>query len=272
MKAAVLQLPYIGMSSTKLFRYVRQAHNQGVELLVLGEYMLIPFFKELKELSIPMIKKLSEHQLSVLKELAKTYKMKIVAPLIIIKKSKPYKVIARISENSTAYYNQQILINYSHWNEEKFFANSKEPIKMPQIFKVHNFKCAIISGFELHFDEIFRLIDEKKVECIIVPSISTFESNRRWKNLIKMRAFTHNVYMIRANRVGEYKEDGYTWRFYGNSMLVDPHGEVETELGESEELMIINLHKKEVREARRDWNFNNITLDRKNNCNKKDKK
>jgi len=262
MKAAVLQLPYIGMSSTKLFRYVRQAHNQGVELLVLGEYMLSPFFKELQDLSIPMIKKLSEHQLSVLKELAKTYKMKIVAPMVIVKKSKPYKVVAKISSNSISYYNQQILINYAHWNEEKFFANEKEKIQMPLIFKVHNFKCAIISGFELHFDEIFRLLDEKKVECIIVPSISTFESNKRWKNLVKMRAFTHNVYMIRANRVGEYKEDKYTWRFYGNSMLVNPHGDIDNELGESEELMIVNLHKKEVRDARKDWNFRTIVSER----------
>ena len=263
MKIALLQLPYIGMSSTKLFRYVRQAHNQGVELLVLGEYVLTPFFKELQELSTSMIKKLAEHQLRVLKELSKSYKMVIVAPLVMVKKSKPYKMVAKITPSSTAYYQQNFLINYPHWNEQKFFANELQAVAEPLIFKIHNFRYAIMSGFELHFDTMFEAIDEKKVEALIVPSVSTFESHKRWKNLLKMRAFTHNTYMLRVNRVGEFKEDKHSWRFYGKSLLVSPHGEVLSYLGESEELLIATLHKKEVREARKEWGFVPQSLEQK---------
>ena len=70
MKAAVLQLNAQGMSSTKLYNYIRIAHKKRVKLLLLGEYVLNPFFNELKSMSISMIKEQANHQIKVLKELA----------------------------------------------------------------------------------------------------------------------------------------------------------------------------------------------------------
>lgn len=88
MKAAVLQLSAQGMSSTKLYNYVRIASKKNVKLLLLGEYILNPFFKELESMSITMIKEQAEHQIKVLKELSTTYNITIVAPLILVKKQK----------------------------------------------------------------------------------------------------------------------------------------------------------------------------------------
>lgn len=121
MRAAVLQLSAQGMSSTKLYNYIRIAHNKGVKILLLGEYILNPFFKELETLSVSMIKEQAEHQSKVLRELSSTYNMTIIAPLVIVKKQKVYKTVAKFAPSSTAYYQQQLLINYPHWNEEKFF-------------------------------------------------------------------------------------------------------------------------------------------------------
>ncbi len=102
MKVAVLQLQSIGMSSTKLYHFIRIAHKKGVKLLLLGEYMLNSFFKELESTPVSMIKEQSDHHLAVLKEMAQTHNMVIVAPIIIVKKKEPYKVIAKISPNSTS--------------------------------------------------------------------------------------------------------------------------------------------------------------------------
>ena len=51
MRAAVLQLSAQGLSSTKLYNYIRIAHKQGIKVLLLGEYILNPFFKELESMS-----------------------------------------------------------------------------------------------------------------------------------------------------------------------------------------------------------------------------
>lgn len=255
MRAAVLQLSAQGMSSTKLYNYIRIAHKQGVKVLLLGEYILNPFFKELQELSTTMIQEQALHQIKVLKELSQTYNMTIVAPIVIVKKSKVFKTVAKFSPSSTTYYEQQILINYSHWNEEKFFANEIKEIVSPLMFKVDGFKFAIMSGFELHFDEMFAHISSKAVDCVLLPSVSTFDSYERWKALILSRSFTHNCYILRANRIGEYVDKNHSWNFYGDSLLASPNGELLEHLGNKEELMIVDMSHANVLKSRKAWGF-----------------
>ena len=255
MRAAVLQLSAQGMSSTKLYHYIRIAHKKGVKVLLLGEYVLNPFFKELQSMSLSMIKERADHQIKVLKELSATYSMTIIAPLILVKKEKLYKTIAKFAPAHTAYYEQQLLINYTHWNEEKFFANAITSLQTPLIFNIDGFKFAVLSGFELHFDALFTALNAKKVDCILVPSVSTFDSYERWKALISARAFTHNCYILRANRIGEYQDKEFDWQFYGDSILASPHGDILTHLGNKEELMIVDMSHTEVVQARRTWGF-----------------
>jgi len=255
LKAAVLQLPSIGMSSTRLYRYVRQAHKEGVKLLVLGEYLLNPFFHELQTLSIGMIKEQSEHQMKLLRELAQTHDMSIVAAIVTVKKKEPYKMIVKVSPSSVSYYEQQILIAYKHWNEADFFANKVQRLRTPPVFKIEGIRCAIMAGFELHFDAFFEMLDNRNIDLLIVPSVSTFDSNERWQELLKMRSFTHNIYILRANRIGEYLEGEYQWKFYGDSILTSPEGNIESHLGNAEELMIAEINHKKVLEARKSWGF-----------------
>lgn len=255
MRAAVLQLSAQGLSSTKLYNYIRIAHKKGVKVLLLGEYILNPFFKELESMSVAMIKEQATLQSKILKELSSTYNMTIVAPLIIVKKKEVYKTIAKFAPNSTSYYQQQLLINYSHWNEEKFFANDIKKLQSPLVFKVDGFKFGVISGFGLHFDELFSQLSSKNIDCILVPSVSTFESYERWKALILSRAFTNNCYILRANRIGEFQDKEFSWKFYGDSVLASPNGELLEHLGNKEELMIVDMNHSEVIQARRSWGF-----------------
>lgn len=255
MTVGALQLPSVGMSTTKLYHYVRIAHKHGVKVLLLGEYLLNTFFRELRDTPISMLRELADHQLGVLRDLAAAYDMTFVAPLVTVKGGRPYKTIARISPRSTAYYQQQILIDYPHWNEAEFFANPVEPLREPLTFKVDNIRFGILAGYELHFDALWESIWDKRIDCILLPTASTFDSNERWRELIKMRAFTHNCYILRANRIGEVREQRHLWRFYGDSLLVNPDGEVRNSLGDAEELMVGYIDHALVLESRRGWRF-----------------
>jgi predicted amidohydrolase len=255
MRCALLQLPSIGMGSKILENYVKAAHQKGVKLLLLGEYVLNPFFKELLKTPVSMIGEQSLHQIEILKTLALKYEMVIVAPIIMVKKNECTKMIAKVTGARVSYVPQQFLINYPHWNEEKFFANPIEAIKAPMIFGLGGFKFAVMSGFELHFDPLWSAIEAKNVDVVLVPSASTFESHNRWRELIKTRAFTHNCYVLRANRVGEYNDEKYAWKFYGDSMVVSPDGEVEADLGNTEELLIVDLDRKVLNDSKKGWGF-----------------
>lgn len=259
MLVGILQIPSIGMSSTKLYHYIRIAYNKNIELLVLGEYLLNSFFKELELMSMDMIKEQSVHYIKILRELSTKYNLTIIAPLVIVKKQKPYKTIVKFSPNSTSYYYQQLLINYSHWNERKFFANhTSNALSSPLVFTINKLKFAIISGFEIHIDKIWSFISKKNIDAVIIPCSSTFESAYRWKAIALTRAITHNCYILRANRIGEYVDGDYIWKFYGDSFIMDPNGEQINYLGNTEELMIEDMQHLEVVKAKRIWGFRDL--------------
>lgn len=254
MRIAVIQLSSIGISTDTLRAYMRTCAKEGVSVVLLGEYLLNRFFKELQKTPLAMIKEQSEHHASVLKEMAREYGLEIVAPLIMVKSEKIYKTILHITATRTQTYYQQILINYKHWNEEHFFDNPILPLHDPLVFKVGKFKLGVLAGFELHFDPLWESLREKNVEVVLIPTLSTFASHERWRTLLQARAFTHSCYIIRANRVGEYDESGVSWEFYGDSLAVSPEGDIIEHLGNYEEVLIVEVTKEALKEAK-SWGF-----------------
>ncbi len=254
-RIAVLQMPTQGMDPKGLEQYFKTAKAKEASLILMGEYVLNHFFKELEKMPVNMIREQSDHHLKMIKELAKVYKMTVVAPLVQVKAKKCYKTIVRVTPKATHTYYQQILINYGHWDEEKFFANEVKPLEDPMIFNHDGVRFALIGGFEAHFNFFFDRMMHRNVDVLLLPTAATFESHNRWRELLKTRAFLNNIYIVRANRVGEYLDREIKWLFYGDSMLIDPMGDVEADLEDKESMMVVEIDKKRVSQARRLWGF-----------------
>ncbi len=157
---AALQLPTLGMQVTKLDFYLRNAHSRGARVVLFGEYILNHFFKELETIPQKMVKKQSEKHVELLKKYAIKYNMVFIAPLVIVKKNSYIKTIAKITEKSISYYEQQILIPYAHWNEKDFFANRISKLKNPLTFQVDGFRILVMAGFELHFNPFWDVVHQ----------------------------------------------------------------------------------------------------------------
>ena len=252
---AALQLPTLGMQATKLDFYLRNAHNLGAKVVLFGEYVLNHFFKELEKMPIKMVKEQSKKHINLLKKYASKYNMVFIAPILQIKNNQYLKSIAKITAKTTTYYQQQILIPYTHWNEKKFFANPVEALKSPMVFQVDGFRIMIMGGFELHFDPFWEYVTRKKIDLVLLPTASTFCSHNRWREIIKTKAFLHGCYILRANRLGEFNENSIKWKFYGDSMLVEPSGEVYMMLEDKESMLIETIHKKNIKEHHNSWSF-----------------
>ncbi len=254
MKLAALQLSTLPMSEAKLDYYFRICQNKGVELILLSEYALNSFFKELETMPVLMIKEQTNHKIKILKVLCKKYNLSVVAPIVLIKSGKLIKSVAKFTPKSVHYYNQQFLINFKHWNEERFFDNAIEPYA-PQSFVLNKIRFGIINGFEAHFDIAWMEAMKKNVDVVLMPSSSTFDSSQRWQELLKTRAFLNSMYILRANRVGTYTDKDISWKFYGHSKLVNPYGEIELSLGHKEEILLCDIDKDEVSGAKKLWGW-----------------
>jgi len=250
-----MQLPTLGMNATRLEFYLKKASERGVEIMLMGEYVLNHFFRELESMSRNMVKEQTKKHLKILEKFAKQYQMTFVAPIVYIKKKKYYKAIVRVTPKQTSFYCQQILIPYEHWDEASFFDNPVAPLEAPMIFKHKGFSIAVMAGYELHFDPLWDAIRRKKVDIVLLPTASTFGSHKRWRELIKSRAFLYGCYILRANRLGEFIDGEIAWRFYGDSMLVSPTGEIEMMLEDKESMLIEPISQKTVKEHRKSWQF-----------------
>ena len=211
-----------------------------------------------------MVKAQTRKHIELLKTLAVKYDIIFIAPIIMTKKDGYHKTIAKITPKSANYYEQQILLPYAHWNEKSFFANPVAALKIPMIFNLKGFKIMVMAGFELHFDPFWSTVTQKKVDLVLLPTASTFGSHNRWREIIKTKAFLHGCFILRANRLGEYSDDEVKWKFYGDTMLVSPEGEIEMMLEDKESMLIEVIEKKEVLEHRKAWGFEKELMIREN--------
>ena len=248
MKIAVIQTDNIPYDKANLSFLIQRAKKEKAKLILLPEYVLNRFFKELEKMPISFIKNQTKHQLNHLKQLSKVYSIPIVAPLIKIVKEKKYKVIVKIDSDKVKYYYQQIYMPYSHWREDKFFDKNES---FPMIFNINNIKFGVMFGFEAHIDKFWQYFNLKNVDCVLIPSVGTFNSHQRWLNILRTKAFLNHKYVIRANRIGNFED----WEFYGKSFGIDPEGEILNILGNKEEIGIFNINKEKINEAKKEWKF-----------------
>ncbi len=256
MNVAALQTSSLALGLNRLEYYLKIAKTKDVKLLALPEYALNQFFLELCQTPIGMIKQQSATQLDALKELSKRFGIVLVAPIVRIVKDRVFKSIAIVKEEKITYYDQQILINYPHWNEEKFFYNEIAPLETPAIFRFEGLKVGVLGGFEAHFDFFWQEFMRKDVDLVVVPTAAAFGSNERWQALLKTHAFCNNCYILRVNRIGEIEDkEKTTWRFYGESFLADSDGKIAIELGDGEELLIASVEKDHIKQSKKLWKF-----------------
>lgn len=256
-KICIIQLPTLSMSEARIDYYMRIVKENDASIVLLGEYVLNSFFNELLKMPKNLIKEQILHKKNLMRELAKKYDLTIISPFIVQKKGGFVKVMAKFTPKSTKYWEQNFLINYPHWDEESFFLNETKELKLP-IFTHDRFKYGVMFGFEAHFDMCWEYMIQKKVDVVLVPTASTFESNLRWQELLKMRAFTNLVYVLRANRIGKTKFEGETHEFYGDSFAISPNGIISSRLNGEEGILLFELSKKELKHERKTWKFREI--------------
>ncbi len=253
MKIAVIQSDNLPYDKAKLSAFIGSAKREGAKVIVLPEYVLNRFFKEIEKMPISFVKNQTTHQLKVLKTLSEVYGVTIIAPLILVKKDEKYKVIAKITNSKVKYYYQQAYIPYSHWNEDKFFSKKED---LPLVFKIDDIKIGVMFGFEIHSTDFWNYFRDKKVDCVVVCSVSTFNSENRWEAILQTFSFLNNYYVVRANRIGKWGE----WEFYGGSIAFNPDGEMIAKASNREEILVVEISKERVKEAVKEWRFRNIKL------------
>ena len=95
--------------------------------------------------------------------------------------------------------------------------------------------------YDLRFPEMFRVLMEHQVEILAIPSAFTATTGRaHWEVLLRARAIENLSYVIAPNQGGFHVNGRET---YGDSMIVNPWGEVQQRLATGAGFVIAQIDR-----------------------------
>jgi omega-amidase len=111
--------------------------------------------------------------------------------------------------------------------EEKYIAPGKES----GIFTVDGILSSAAICYDIRFPEWIRMPFIKGAKVLFVPAQWPIQRQTHWRALLIARAIENQCYVVACNRVGSDPNN----TFAGQSMIIDPWGDIVAEASVSEE-------------------------------------
>ncbi|MCX7897690.1 MAG: carbon-nitrogen hydrolase family protein [Rhodocyclaceae bacterium] len=100
--------------------------------------------------------------------------------------------------------------------------------------------------YDLRFPELFRLL--APLDLIVLPAAFTDTTGRaHWETLVRARAIENQCYVLASAQGGRHPTGRIT---HGNSMIVDPWGEILGRLDKGEGVVVAELDPRRIEEVR----------------------
>lgn len=100
--------------------------------------------------------------------------------------------------------------------------------------------------YDLRFPELFRAMGE--LDLIVLPAAFTYTTGQaHWEILLRARAIENQCYVLASAQGGRHPSGRRTW---GDSMIIDPWGEVLARLPEGPGVVVADLDPARIAEVR----------------------
>ncbi len=143
-----------------------------------------------------------------------------------------------------------VICDYSKIHPFSYAGENKYYISGDRIdfCEVDGVKICPLICYDLRFPELFQAAS-KEADLIVVAANWPAQRNANWKLLLQARALENQSYIIGVNRAGKDENDYYV----GDSMMVDPRGQIIDVLEDKAGLMMVDIDKSAVRECREEF-------------------
>jgi nitrilase len=235
-------------------RLITAAAADGAQIVVLPEYFCLMGLKDTDKVRAreSIGKGPIQEQLSSIAKLNHLY---LVAGTIPLEAKDPDKVL-----NTTLVFDpagQQIsrydkihLFGFQTATERYQESETIEAGNEPGLLKISvhgvEWTFGLSICYDLRFPELYRALGE--VDCHIIPAAFTYTTGKdHWEILLRARAIENQCYVLASAQGGKHQNQRRTW---GNTMLIDPWGEVLTKLTEGEGFISGVLCKDKLNDVR----------------------
>ena len=220
--------------------------SQHTELVVLPEMFSTGFSMKTNELAETM----AGETIEWMKRIAAEKKI-ILTGSLIIKEGEKYfnRLIWMLPNGEFGSYDKRHLFGFGK-EDEHYSAGSKRLIAQVKGWKINLQVC-----YDLRFPVWARQKpagDEAEFDLLMYVANWPERRSHAWKTLLTARAIENQCYVVGVNRVGRDGNDIY---HSGNSMIIDPLGEVLYHKANEEDIYTITLDKEHLQTIRKQFPF-----------------
>lgn len=229
-------------ANLRMFEQKIREVEERMELVLLPEMFNTGFSMQPEQLGETM----EGETVSWMKEVARENKIILAGSLIIEENGKYYnRLVWMQPDGVSGYYDKRHL--FAHGGEDhSFSAGNKRMICSVKGWKVNLQVC-----YDLRFPVWARQSpnEEGEAEYDLLVYVANWpeKRNRAWKTLLCARAIENQCYVVGVNRVGT---DGVGMYHSGDSMVIDPMGEILYHKAHDEAVNTIILEKEKLAETR----------------------
>ena len=185
-----------------------------------------------------------------MKEIAEANKI-ILTGSIIIEEDGQYfnRLVWMLPNGQLGYYDKRHLFAYGE--EDKYYTGGNKRL----IASVKGWKINLLICYDLRFPVWSRqqsVLDETEYDLLIYVANWPEKRSHAWKTLLCARAIENQCYVAGVNRVGKDNKNIY---HSGNSLVIDPLGQVLYHMADEEDVFTITLQKEDLNKARTQFPF-----------------
>jgi len=244
--------PEVSENLKEAARLIDIAAMKGAKLVVLPEYFCIMGVNDADKVVVREEEGSGPIQ-EFLGETAKSHGIWLIGGSVPLVSARPNKVrnsclVYDDSGKQVARYDKIHLFNFEHgeehYAEEKTIEAGNKVVTLESPFG----RIGLSICYDLRFPELYRSMGQ--VDIILAPSAFTATTGKaHWEILIRARAIENLAYMIAPAQSGHHINGHKT---YGDSMIVDPWGEVICRAANTKEQIIYaTLAKERIERSKR---------------------
>jgi len=235
-------------------RLIQTAANCGAQLAVLPEYFCLMGLKDTDKVNVREAAGAGPIQERIA-AMAKENHIYLVAGSIPLEAKESNKVLntSLVFDplgQQIARYDKMHLFGFQteteRYEESETIAAGSQPGQFTINTNGIDWAFGLSICYDLRFPELYRALGQ--VDCHIIPAAFTYTTGKdHWEILLRARAIENQCYVLASAQGGLHLNQRRTW---GQSMLIDPWGEILSNLPEGEGFIQGTLSKDKLKEVR----------------------
>jgi len=222
-------------------RFLEEAREKQVDFLLFPEMSMTGFSMHPEKIG-----ENRDHSETLLyfQEKAKAYGIYIGIGYVEYLLPKSYNCYAIISPEGKILADYRKIHPFTFGTESAYYTGGNEIVDC----RVGEFTVTPFICYDLRFPEIFQIASDNS-QLIVVPANWPSDRREHFITLLKARAIENQCYIAGINRVGHARTLSYS----GDSMVIDPFGNILADGGEGEKLVTADIQLSLVEKYREEF-------------------